>query len=250
MSSHASASPYLRHQFDDLPQQRVSAALGMWAFLVTEVLFFGGMFAGYMVYRYWYFDEWDAASRTLGLTLGTVNTGILLTSSLTMALAVDAGHRGNCKAIQRYIALTILLGAAFLGVKAVEYKDKWDHHHVPGPYFQWDAHANPPGKEVNAGTDHAHANVGEHGAGHAKLPEFAHTGPVELFFSFYFVMTGFHALHMLIGFGLLTTLWLQAGWGRFSSEYYTPVEMVGLYWHFVDIVWVFLFPLLYLIDRT
>jgi len=241
MSSHASASPYLRHQFDDLPQQRVSAALGMWAFLVTEVLFFGGMFAGYMVYRYWYFPEWDAASRTLGLGLGTFNTAVLLTSSLTMALAVDAGHRGDSKAIQRYIALTILLGAAFLGIKGIEYKDKWDHHHVPGPYFQWDAHAHPAGKEVEGPTGAA--------AGH-ELPHFDNTGPVELFFSFYFVMTGFHALHMLIGFGLLTTLWIQAGRGRFSSEYYTPVEMVGLYWHFVDIVWVFLFPLLYLIDRT
>jgi len=240
MSSHASASPYLRHQFDDLQQQRVSAALGMWAFLATEILFFGGMFAGYMVYRHWYFLEWDAASRTLGLGLGTLNTAVLLTSSLTMALAVDAGHRGSSKAIQRYIALTILLGAVFLGIKGMEYKDKWDHHHVPGPYFQWNAAEHPPGEE-------AAADAAAHGH---KLPHFENTGPVELFFSYYFVMTGFHALHMIIGFGLLATLWVQAGRNKFSSEYYTPVEMVGLYWHFVDIVWVFLFPLLYLIDRT
>lgn len=239
MSSHASTTPYLRHQFDDLPQQRASAALGMWIFLATEVMFFGGMFAGYMVYRHWYFPEWDAASRTLGLGLGTFNTAVLLTSSLTMAMAVDAGHRGNSKAIQGWIALTILLGMAFIGIKGIEYKDKWDHHHVPGPYFQWNAHADSHTEESTAGTAGAH-----------QLPHFENTGPVELFFSYYFVMTGFHGLHMLIGFGLLITLWLQAGWGRFSSEYYTPIEMVGLYWHFVDIIWVFLFPLLYLIDRT
>jgi cytochrome c oxidase subunit 3 len=241
MSSHAAASPHLRHQFDDLKQQRVSAALGMWAFLVTEVLFFGAMFVAYTVYRYWYFPEWDAASRTLGLTLGTINTAVLLTSSLTMAFAVDAGHRGDAKAIQRWILATIILGMAFLGIKAVEYKDKWDHRHVPGPYFQWksdhhDAH----------GEGHAASAEG----GHAELPDFANTGPVQLFFSFYFVMTGFHAIHMLIGFGLLATLWIQAGLGKFTAEYFTPVEMVGLYWHFVDIIWVFLFPLLYLIDRT
>ncbi|WP_437224116.1 cytochrome c oxidase subunit 3 family protein [Planctomicrobium sp. SH661] len=238
MTSHASASPFLKHQFDDLQQQRTAAALGMWAFLVTEVLFFGGMFAGYTVYRHWYYPEWDAASRTLGLGLGAINTAVLLTSSLTMAMAVDAGHKGNRKAIQNWIALTILLGAVFLGIKAVEYKEKFDHHHVPGANFKWESHDEH--HAAPAGADHATPAV----------PRFVNTGPYELFFSFYFVMTGFHALHMVIGFGLLATLWIQAGMGKFTSEYYTPIEMTGLYWHFVDIVWVFLFPLLYLIDRT
>ncbi|WP_437184996.1 cytochrome c oxidase subunit 3 family protein [Planctomicrobium sp. SH668] len=249
MTSHASSPSYLRHQFDDLQQQRTSAALGMWAFLVQEVLFFGGMFACYMVYRYWYFTEWDAASRTLDLFWGTINTGILLTSSLTMAFAVDAGKRGDSKAIQKWVMLTIVFGAAFLGVKAVEYADKWNHRHVPGPYFVWDKHAEDA---VHAAGD-AHAATPSkdplHTDGHS-LPHFDNTGPVQLFFSFYFVMTGFHALHMVIGFGLLITLWIQAGMNKFAAEYYTPIEMVGLYWHFVDIVWVFLFPLLYLIDRT
>ncbi|WP_437192770.1 cytochrome c oxidase subunit 3 [Planctomicrobium sp. SH527] len=220
MSSHAAQSPHLRHQFDDLQQQRASAALGMWTFLITEVMLFGGVFASYALYRFWYFPEWDLASRQLDLWLGGFNTFVLLTSSLTMAFAVDAAANGNQKALQRNILLTLLLGFVFVGVKVVEYSAKWEHHLVPGKYFEW--HGDP---------------VGDMGA-------------FELFFVFYFIMTGIHAFHMLIAFGLLITLYIQARLGKFSAEYYTPVEMIGLYWHLVDIVWVFLFPLLYLIDRN
>lgn len=195
----------------------------MWAFLVTEVMFFGGLFTGYMVYRFWYYPQWDAASRTLDVWLGAFNTFVLLTSSLTMAFAVDSAASGNNKALKRNILLTLLLGITFVGIKGIEYYTKWSHHLVPGPYFHWDA-------------SH-YGDVGNEGA-------------IQLFFVFYFVMTGLHAFHMLIGFGLLITLWIQAKLGKFCAEYYTPVEMIGLYWHFVDIVWVFLFPLLYLIDRT
>jgi cytochrome c oxidase subunit 3 len=219
MSSHADSPSFLAHQFDDVHQQRTAAALGMWSFLVTEVLFFGGMFAGYTVYRHWYYPQWDHASRELDLLAGTLNTFVLLTSSLTMAMAVDSAKLGRTQKVKNYILWTILLGAVFLGVKAFEYSAKWEHHLVPGPWFHWHDDA------VNQ-------------------------GPYELFFSFYFVMTGWHALHMVIGFGLLTALWIQTNNNRFSAEYYTPVELTGLYWHFVDIVWVFLFPLLYLIDRT
>jgi cytochrome c oxidase subunit 3 len=247
---------FLAHQFDDPQQQRASAALGMWLFLATEVLFFGGMFAGYTVYRFWYPAQWDAASRTLDLWLGTINTCVLLTSSLTMALAVDAGHRGSNKAIQGWIACTIVLGAVFLGIKFYEYYGKWEHHLVPGPHFNWNAHIEEehghapqkPVKQESGGTGESRYQRAEELA--STPSRLADTGPMQLFFSFYFVMTGFHALHMLIGFGLLITLWVQARMGMFSSEYFTPVEITGLYWHFVDIVWVFLFPLLYLIDRT
>lgn len=218
-SMSTSTSPHLAHQFDDAGQQRLAAALGMWAFLATEVLFFGGMFAGYAVYRYWYPDDWEAASRHLDLIAGAVNTVVLLTSSLTMALSVHAAHEGDNRAVQKWVILTIVLGAVFLGIKAYEYSHKWHEHLVPGPYFAW------------------HESAGR-------------AGPVQLFFSFYFVMTSWHAIHMVIGFGLLAMLWFQARRKVFSREYYTPVEMTGLYWHFVDIVWVFLFPLLYLIDRT
>lgn len=214
------AQPHLAIQFDDLPQQKLSATLGMWAFLATEVMFFGGMFAAYAVYRYWYPHAWAEASRELDLWLGTVNTAVLLTSSLTMALAVDAARHGTRRHISRWLVLTIVLGVVFVGIKAYEYHHKWEEHLVPGRYFQW--------HEGDVRT----------------------AGAAELFFSFYFAMTGLHAFHMLIGFGVLGYILRRARRGDFSPEYYTPVEIAGLYWHFVDIVWVFLFPLLYLIDRT
>lgn len=209
-------------QFDTPEQQHRAATLGMWAFLATEILFFGGLFTGYAVYRALYPETFMAASRTLDLTLGTINTAILLASSLTMALAVRAAERGEGRRIQQFLLATIVLGAGFLGIKAWEYWHKFDEHLFPGRHFAW-------------------GGMSEAGA------EF---GPAQLFFSFYFAMTGCHAVHMLIGIGLLGLLFYQARQGRFSSEYSAPVENVGLYWHFVDIIWVFLFPLLYLIDRT
>lgn len=205
-------------QFDDPGQQQLAATLGMWTFLATEVLFFGGMFISYAVYRHWYSDVWAAASRELDMLLGAINTGVLLTSSLTMALAVHAAQTGRQKALIRNLSLTMLFGTVFLGIKAYEYLHKWHEHHVPGAHFQWEQ-ASP-------------------------------AGPAELFFTFYFTMTGVHALHMVVGIGVLTVLIVQAGRGRFHEDYYTPVENTGLYWHFVDIVWVFLFPLLYLIERS
>jgi len=215
MSTHAA---HLAHQFDDAAQQESAAKLGMWAFLATEVLFFGGMFLGYVVYRSRYPAEWAAASRHLGLVLGTVNTAVLLGSSLTMALAVDSAKQNLHRATMQHLIETIVLAVVFLGIKAWEYTEKWQDHLVPGPFFTW----------------------------HGEQT----TGPVELFFSFYFAMTGCHALHMVIGIVILGVLCWQARQRAFSPEYYTPVELTGLYWHFVDCVWVFLFPLLYLIDRT
>lgn len=211
--------PHLAMQFDDPAQQRLSATLGMWTFLATEVLFFGGMFAGYVVYRSRYPEIWGEASRELNLLLGTTNTAVLLASSFTMALAVDAAHKGRQKALQRFLAATIVLAVVFLGIKGYEYGHKWFESLVPGRRFRW------PGDPASA-------------------------GPGQLFFSYYFAMTGCHALHMLVGIGVLSVLHWRAGQGRFTAEYYNPVENAGLYWHFVDIVWVFLFPLLYLINRS
>ena len=218
--SHSIHNPNLAHHFDDPQQQYQAAALGMWAFLATEVLFFGGMFAGYSVYRWVYPLGFAEGSMHLDLVLGTINTGVLLLSSLTMALAVHGAQTGERKATSWFLVGTIVLGSLFLGIKVVEYKHKFDHHLVPGPTFVLE---DPHLEGVNP----------RH---------------VQLFYSFYFTMTGFHALHMIIGVAVVAVLvWLN--WkGRFSPEYHTPVEMTGLYWHFVDIVWVFLFPLLYLID--
>jgi cytochrome c oxidase subunit 3 len=208
--------PDLKHHFADLRQQREAATLGMWVFLVTEVLFFGGMFAAYLIYRVWYPTSFGEASRELDLWLGAANTAVLITSSLTMALAVHAAEAGKRRALVGFLVLTMALGATFLVVKGFEYHHKWVDHLIPGPSFQ--IH----------GVDPQHA---------------------QIFFSLYFALTGLHAAHMVIGLGLLTVILIMSLRGRFTREWNTPVEISGLYWHFVDIVWIFLFPLLYLIDR-
>jgi cytochrome c oxidase subunit 3 len=208
--------PALAHHFDNLEQQKEAATLGMWVFLVTEVLFFGGLFMTYAVYRGWYPDAFAAASHELDVTLGTINTVVLIASSLTMALAVHAAQLGQRRALMLFLVLTMVLGATFLGIKSVEYYHKFVEHHVPGPSFQFEA---------------------EH---------FRHA---QIFFSLYFVMTGLHAIHMIIGLGLMLFMLWWAWNGTITAEYSNPIEISGLYWHFVDIVWIFLFPLLYLLGR-
>jgi cytochrome c oxidase subunit 3 len=221
LADHAHAeSLALRVQFDTEAQQRVASTLGMWIFLVTEIMFFGGMFAVYTVYREWYPQVFAIASSSLNEIIGAANTAVLLLSSFTMVLAVRAGQLGQQKMIVIFLILTLLFGGVFLGVKAYEWKEKFEEHHIPGQ-----------------------------AAFHLDGVAPADQGHAQLFFSIYFAMTGLHALHMVIGVGLLLTLILQARRGKFSAEYYTPVDTAGLYWHFVDIIWIFLFPLLYLIDR-
>jgi cytochrome c oxidase subunit III len=207
-------------QFETLDQQRDSATLGMWVFLVTEVLFFGGMFMTYTLNRSTYPTIFAEASRSITLWLGAVNTVVLIGSSLTMAMAVWSSQVGKKHLVTVFLIATLVLGTVFLGIKGVEYHEKFVEHHVPGLNFNFE-----PGADV---ATNAHA---------------------QLFFSLYFAMTGLHALHMIIGAGLLLWLIRQSTRGRFTAQYNTPVEIVGLYWHFVDIVWIFLFPLLYLIDR-
>jgi cytochrome c oxidase subunit III len=208
--------PALAHHFDNLEQQKEAATLGMWVFLVTEVLFFGGLFAAYLVYRSWYPDGFAAASHHLDIVLGTVNTAVLIGSSLTMALAVHAAQTGERRLLLLFLVLTMVLGCVFLGIKGVEYAHKFEENHVPGPNFQFEA---------------------------------IYFGPAQVFLSLYFVMTGLHALHMIIGLGIMTWMLVWAYNGTITREYNSPIEIAGLYWHFVDIVWIFLFPLLYLIGR-
>ena len=206
----------LAHQFDDLEQQKEVSNLGMWVFLATEVLFFGGLFLTYSIYRAWYPDAFAAASRQMVLWAGTTNTVVLITSSLTMALAVHAAQTGRRGLLLTFLVVTMALGATFLGIKSVEYYHKFAEHHVPGPGFQFE-------KEY-----------------------FRHA---QLFFSLYFVMTGLHALHMIIGIGVMLCMFWWSWRGTITAEYSSPIEISGLYWHFVDIVWIFLFPLLYLLGR-
>ena len=206
----------LQHHFVSMEQQRDASTLGMWVFLVTEILFFGGFFLAYTVYRWQYARGFAHASLHMDIVLGAVNTAVLIISSLTMAMAVHSAATGRRRLLLGFLVATIALGFAFLGIKAVEYTDHIRHHLFPGPGFHY------PGTDAPA---------------------------AEMFFSLYFGMTGLHALHMIVGIGIVTTLLVMAYRGRFSPGYYTPIEVSGLYWHFVDIVWIFLFPLLYLIGR-
>jgi cytochrome c oxidase subunit 3 len=213
--------PALAHQFDTLEQQQDASTLGMWVFLATEVLFFGGLLMAYLIYRTWYPQAYAAASHHLDIRLGAFNTAVLIASSLTMAMAVHAAQLGRRRDLMRFVGLTMALGAVFLGVKGVEYYHKYEEHLIPGAAF---------------------------GTGPIRFD-----GPVlrhaQIFFSLYFALTGMHALHMVVGLGILSVILLFSWRGRFSPDYFTPVEVSGLYWHFVDIVWIFLFPLLYLIGR-
>jgi cytochrome c oxidase subunit 3 len=242
---------HVAHHFDDSEQQYAAASLGMWLFLATEILFFGGLFTGYAQYRYWYPAEFVAGSHRLDVRLGAINTAVLLTSSLTMALAVRAAQTNDRRGTVRLLGLTIVLGSVFLGVKAYEYYHKYEEHLIPGRSFSLAA-AHDSAHPLPLGESGSRSEQGEGAQRESPhpnpLPEGEGTlGPVEIFFSFYFAMTGLHAVHMVIGIAVLGVLLAAARRGAFSSDYFTPVEMAGLYWHFVDIVWVFLFPLLYLI---
>ncbi|MBA3944985.1 MAG: cytochrome c oxidase subunit 3 family protein [Herpetosiphonaceae bacterium] len=208
--------PIVAHQFDDLAQQREADHLGMWLFLVTEVMFFGVLFTAYTLYRATSPHAFAAASRHLNVTLGTINTAVLLCSSLSMAFAVHAAEQGHRRRLMQCLLLTAGLGLLFLGIKAVEYYEEYREQLVPALNF----------------------TTGE-----------PHADKIQLFFVLYFTMTGLHALHLTIGIGLVTLLLILAWRGRLTDEHHIPVDLIGLYWHFVDIVWVFVYPLLYLIDR-
>lgn len=211
MPERPNASP-----FDDPEQRREAATLGLWIFIASEVLLFGGLFAGLMIYRWLYGPAFEAASHRLDLWNGTLNTVLLLTSSLTMALAVRAAQLGRRKPSAYWLLATLALGLAFLGFKGLEYVQHYRHGLVPGPLFRYDG----------------------------PFPAQA-----QLFFVFYYLMTGLHALHLTIGLGVTVFLAAQTWCARYSTLYHTPVELGGLYWHLIDIVWIFLYPSLYLIGH-
>lgn len=211
----------LREQFDTEEQQKDASTLGMWVFLITEIMFFGGMFLAYTIYRTAFPVIFGLASSSLNLPIGATNTCVLLLSSFTMVMAVRAAQLGQKRMIIFFLIITMLFGFAFLGIKAYEWTEKFEEHHVPAQ-----------------ASFHLDGVTGPDQQGHAKL-----------FFSLYFAMTGLHALHMVVGVCILSFIILQTAKGTYSAKYYTPVDIAGLYWHFVDIVWIFLFPLFYLIDR-
>ncbi|HEX9983571.1 MAG TPA: cytochrome c oxidase subunit 3 family protein [Thermoanaerobaculia bacterium] len=217
--AHAHHHPFLQHHFEDLGQQHEASTLGMWMFLATEIMFFGGFFAAYTIYRVMYPEAWSLGAHHQNWFVGTLNTIVLIGSSLTMALSVWAAQTNRRMLTVWMLILTLILGTVFLGVKGFEY-----HEHISEGLF--------PGQQTFTHVEHSNP---------------AATPQVQLFMVFYFGMTGMHALHMIIGAGLLIWFIWRAWRGDFGEEYYSPVEVMGLYWHFVDIVWIFLFPLLYLI---
>jgi cytochrome c oxidase subunit III len=230
--------PSLQHHFENMEQQRVAGTLGMWVFLVTEIMFFGGMFLAYTLYRNTYPAAFASASNHLDITLGAINTAVLIISSFTMAVAVYCTQVDKRQLQIICLILTILLGLTFLGIKAVEYHDKYTDRLIPGQIF------------AGHGFGPAVAGPGEEQDKHKlHLLPGATVQQVEMFYWIYFAMTGMHALHMVIGAGLMLVILYLSIKGRFSPEYHSPVEITGLYWHFVDIVWIFLFPLLYLLGR-
>ena len=214
LAPHEQHHPALQHHFFSMAQQLEASVLGMWVFLVTEIMFFGGMFMAYLLYRTTYPDAWLAGSHELNEVLGGINTLVLICSSLTMALAVRAAQVGSRRGQLVNLVLTIMFGTTFLVIKYFEYAAKFEHHLVPGAHFD---PARDPAQ--------------------------------QLYFSLYFMMTGIHALHMVVGIGLMLIILRMAWKGRFSPDYFGPIEISGLYWHLVDIIWIFLFPLLYLIGK-
>lgn len=237
------ARPELRHHFADEEQQRNAASLGMWWFLGTEIMFFGGMFCGYLVYRRIYFPEFAVSSRSLDLLVGTLNTAVLICSSLTVAQSVRAAQLGNRKLQVKLLLATIFFGLVFLGVKAYEWENKYKEHHIPTFDFSARDLMEKPGDRHVLGLD----RISDPGQLRAREEQIqAHS---QVFFSLYFALTGMHAMHMVVGVGIFAVITWMAWQGKFTPEYHTPLEIAGLYWHFVDIVWIFLFPLLYLIDR-
>jgi cytochrome c oxidase subunit 3 len=227
--AHAHPGP-LVHHFEDLEQQKESASLGMWLFLVTEILFFGGLFTAYAIYRAQYPQAFEAGSHHLSWRIGFFNTLVLIGSSLTMAMAVWSAATGRARAIVLNLFLTIALGGVFLGVKWVEYGEKIRPCLGDGPYTG----CLVPGARFDAVALGLEDDQGRQ---------------AQIYFSLYFGMTGLHATHMIVGIPILALVAWMAARGRFTPAWHTPVELVGLYWHFVDIVWIFLFPLLYLIGH-
>ncbi len=219
------AATALQHHFDNMEQQREAGTLGMWVFLITEIMFFGGLFTAYVIYRILNAASFAAASSGLNVKMGAINTVVLICSSLTMALAVYYAQTGSRRNQIVFLILTMLLGATFLVVKGFEYAEKFRDHHVPWLNFIWDTQ-------------------------HEAMPAGASVRGIQMFYWIYFAMTGLHALHMIVGLGIMSFILYFAWRGRYTPEYHAPVEISGLYWHFVDIVWIFLFPLLYLLGAN
>jgi cytochrome c oxidase subunit 3 len=236
--AHHEHPAYQRHHFESVAQQFDATNFAMWLFLLTEVMFFGGLFTAYLIMRNWYYPAFVEASHQLNIGWGTANTGILIMSSFTMAMGVWNAQMRRKGGLVLCLILTFVLGLAFLGVKTIEYSEKYEKHHIPGFHYSMSSFLDP------ASDPEVHNAYPEDKP--LPLDMARHT---ELYFFLYFAMTGMHAIHMIIGIGILGYLIVRAQAGDYTTGHVTYIENFGLYWHFVDIIWIFLFPLLYLISR-
>jgi cytochrome c oxidase subunit 3 len=248
MSAHVAlpGQEFLAEQFEERDQQDESYVVGMWTFLATEVMFFGALFLCYTVYRLKYPDVFYAGHSFLNVTLGTINTAILLTSSLTMALAVHFAQKRRRWAQVGLLLTTMILAMTFLGVKMVEYGDKFREHLVPGTHFVWNQKLVKEQERLSSYSVLTGSDLSSK-SGVEEAP--VSRNQAQMFFILYFALTGLHAIHVIIGILIMGVLCVMLATNNRATRYFMPVEMVGLYWHFVDIVWIFLYPLLYLIPR-
>jgi cytochrome c oxidase subunit 3 len=234
--AHHEHPPYQRHHFESVEQQFDTTNFAMWLFLLTEVMFFGGLFTAYLILRNWYYPAFVAGSHQLNIGWGTANTAVLITSSFTMAMGVWNAEMKRKSGLLLCLWLTFILGLGFLGIKSIEYHEKWEKYHIPGIRYSVKSFVNPA-------SDPDIAQYGDK----PLAPDMA--AKTELYFFLYFAMTGMHALHMIIGIAILGYMIYRAKNDAYTTGHVTFVENFGLYWHFVDIIWIFLFPLLYLISR-
>ncbi len=236
--AHQEHPAYQRHHFESVDQQFDATNFAMWLFLLTEVMFFGGLFTAYLVMRNWYYPAFVAASHQLNIGWGTANTAVLIASSFTMAMGVWSAETRRRKSLLLYLSLTLLFGFTFLGIKYIEWHEKWEKHHVPGIHFSVQSFIDP------ASDPEVHKQYPDDKPLGADMAQ-----KTEEYFFLYFAMTGMHALHMVIGVGILVFMIFRAKAGAYTAGHFTFVENFGLYWHFVDIIWIYLFALLYLISR-
>jgi cytochrome c oxidase subunit 3 len=215
---------WLQHHFDLPVQQFEAAKLGMWLFLAQEILFFSGLFVAYGIVRQGYPEAFADGSAQLDKILGGVNTLVLLGSSFTAAMAVRSAQLGERRNVTMYLLITIACAIGFLVIKYFEYSVKFEHGLLPGTHWSPDVH-------------HLHLREGQHALS-------AHT---HVFFGIYFLLTGLHGIHVAVGIGVLAWIVYKNEQGAYSKEYWTPVDLAALYWHLVDLIWIYLFPLLYLI---
>ncbi len=228
---------YQRHHFETVDQQFDATNFAMWLFLLTEIMFFGGLFVSYLIMRNWYYPAFVEGSHQLNIGWGTANTAVLICSSFTMAMGVWSAEMRRKKSLLIFLGLTLMFGLMFLGIKYIEWHEKWEKFHVPGIHFS-DASFLNPASDPEVYKEY-----------HDKplAPDMAQK--TEEYFFLYFAMTGMHALHMVVGVGILVYMLVRAKMGAYTTGHVTFVENFGLYWHFVDIIWIYLFALLYLISR-